>query len=264
LFLFQVTCRNRADGKTYSCCHCSKTFPTKRHLHEHSKRKHNEGIDSSPAKKTEDQQQVPEQVSQQHQQPSQPPRLPSILPHLKQEQQHHHQEPLQQHPGYYPNSIASAYQQQQPPSFYPHPPPQYDQYLMTSVVTGSDLALPQIPETTAAESLPKEEEDEAENVGSLMRLVYSCSDSNSSPSPSSSSSSSASSSSSFVNGRMQPNYSERHPHVHQVHLYHHHSDKVQHQPHHPHHHHQQQQQQHSDQQLVSDYPILEGLPIDCL
>ena len=36
----QVTCRNRAVGRSFACSLCEKSFPTKRHLNEHGKRKH--------------------------------------------------------------------------------------------------------------------------------------------------------------------------------------------------------------------------------
>jgi len=35
-----VTCRNRAVGRSFPCSLCGKSFPTKRHLNEHGKRKH--------------------------------------------------------------------------------------------------------------------------------------------------------------------------------------------------------------------------------
>ena len=35
-----MTCRNRAVGRSFACSLCGKSFPTKRHLNEHGKRKH--------------------------------------------------------------------------------------------------------------------------------------------------------------------------------------------------------------------------------
>ena len=49
-FTFQATCRNRAEGRSFACSLCSKSFPTKRHLHDHNKRKHpQEVIVNSPS-----------------------------------------------------------------------------------------------------------------------------------------------------------------------------------------------------------------------
>ena len=44
--ILQVTCRNRAVGRSFACSLCSKSFPTKRHLHEHNKRKHPQEVNS--------------------------------------------------------------------------------------------------------------------------------------------------------------------------------------------------------------------------
>ena len=282
-----MTCRNRADGKSFSCALCSKAFPTKRHLNEHSKRKHAaaDGDDDELAKKPEEGQQ-----GRQHAEPHQAaapvaatPRLPSILPQIKEERGR-----LPQHLGYGGEEEFHGSHLQSPLSFYPHPlaaphhlsppPPHYS--ATPSVVTGCDLTLPQVEETPPPPPPPEEE-----NVGSLMRLVYSCGaeSSGASPSPSTASSSSSSSSSSAasVDGRTHC-YPERmpvggghhdplqhNPHLHHPPAPHHHQAQQplyqQHLHHLQHHHHQGDKMSgHGEQHLV-DYPILEGLPpIDCL
>merc|ERR1712079_792745 len=63
-----TTCRNRAIGKSFACSLCSKSFPTKRHLHEHNKRKHpSQQHAPSPQQQHHQQQQQQQQHQQQHQ-----------------------------------------------------------------------------------------------------------------------------------------------------------------------------------------------------
>ena len=39
-----MACQNRSEGKCFSCDHCSKVFPSKRHLCEHTRRKHSSSL----------------------------------------------------------------------------------------------------------------------------------------------------------------------------------------------------------------------------
>ena len=135
---FQVTCRNRAVGRSYACELCSKNFPTKRHLHEHNKRKH-------------------PQV-QQPQIPQQPQEVPQ-QPHQVPQQQYNNNIPYDNY-YYHPVEPFTVKTENAPKTPYPPTTPH-------PAVMGHDLPLPQI-------SNPVMEEDH--NVGSLLRLVYSCPD----------------------------------------------------------------------------------------
>lgn len=176
LYKHMVTCRNRAVGKTFACGVCSKKFPTKRHLHEHGKRKHpaaplgsvaspqtpSTNMAPSPAPSTAAS--ISSSFSSSSTCCSSPQSLESPPDYNKsyQRQQQYQTNGMgygQDMSYYYPNYNCQQQQQQ-------------DQQKLDSnghhpAVMGTDLPLPQL-------SCPAVEEDH--NVGSLLRLVYSCPD----------------------------------------------------------------------------------------
>ncbi len=233
-----MTCRNRHDGLSFACGLCKKTFPTKRHLNEHCKRKHgsnaaqkatspetNGHFSPSPAcsSQTGFQVQVQEQSlpAFQHQYPPYSRNLPTC---------DFANEALENHLlGHLPQPTTTTTTSSASTTATP------TSSESQVVVTGNDLPLPQICESGE------------ENVGSLMRLVYGCTSDNQNAS------------------------------TNEMHFYSSNSPQVattQHQQQQHEIHHQQQQQQqrviatqqhiHQEPPSLIDYPILEGLPIDCL
>lgn len=127
----QITCRNRAVGKSFACQLCSKSFPTKRHLHEHSKRKH-PNTSSKPHSQIQ---------FQEAPQISEPPQSFSTYDS-----------------SYYNYSNTST-------------TPSEDSYVKNELMVGHDLPLPQMSTNNNPSVM-----EEDHNVGSLLRLVYSCPD----------------------------------------------------------------------------------------
>jgi len=145
LFFSQITCRNRDSGISFACTLCSKSFPTKRHLHEHNKRKH-----------------------------------PSITENSKQSQRQQSQFNSQATNTTAPSSVQSNNQQQQQTtqpsveqSFSTYDSNYYN-YRTPSVGTTTDQYIknennnPQL----MGHDLPLPQMSEDHNVGSLLRMVY--------------------------------------------------------------------------------------------
>ena len=139
MFSLQITCRNRAIGKSFNCNLCSKSFPTKRHLHEHNKRKHPSSINqnNNNNKSNNNSPIRPEETSQDQSYQAQP---------LNQ---------VQQQPSFstYDSNYYTNY-------------PTNDPYVKNELMHGHDLPLP-----NASTNF-----EDDHNVGSLLRLVYSCPD----------------------------------------------------------------------------------------
>ncbi len=199
---------------------CPKNFPTRRHLHEHAKRKHPGSPQANAAAAAEEQAKkerefVEQQQPQQQQQQPLPAMQPPAYPHQQQQQHplpafHYH------HPGqhnFQPSSALPRLSCDLCPASFPDEAtlethvlshfPAPLQPVATSVVSsaassnahpdfnswaitgGSDPPMP-LPPPVVQHHNPAATEDS--NVGSLMRLVYNCSDQGNSSSSSSSSS----------------------------------------------------------------------------
>ena len=138
-----MTCRNRAMGKSFLCQQCTKCFPTKRHLHEHEKRKHATTTEQASAAAVSPAPSSSSSSGGQQQLASSPAYLATQQVTTK--------------------STFSAPAQQQQQQYPQSPPPSYPGY--------QDSYYVQHP--AAAASGVAEEED---NLGSLLRLVYHCPD----------------------------------------------------------------------------------------
>lgn len=221
-YLLQITCRNRANGKSFDCHYCGKGFPTKRHLNDHSKRKHRTPITTKETFElsSSSSPNYPEETLAPQYQHRPPPsyeshcqqnRLPSMGQSFS--LQCGANQISASNPGQFSCELCHASfgtEQGLEDHLMSHFPP--------SNRTADEMPLSQINDNTTED-----------NVGSLMRLVYNCTDSQSS----------------------LPDYQDMtshttlpHPSQHSSHtLYQ--TDKVQ-------------------AEALMDYPILDTLQLDCL
>lgn len=217
-----ITCRNRANGKSFDCHYCGKGFPTKRHLNDHSKRKHRTPITTKETFElsSSSSPNYPEETLAPQYQHRPPPsyeshcqqnRLPSMGQSFS--LQCGANQISASNPGQFSCELCHASfgtEQGLEDHLMSHFPP--------SNRTADEMPLSQINDNTTED-----------NVGSLMRLVYNCTDSQSS----------------------LPDYQDMtshttlpHPSQHSSHtLYQ--TDKVQ-------------------AEALMDYPILDTLQLDCL
>ena len=159
-------------GKSFTCLHCTKCFPTKRHLHEHEKRKHN--ITTSVSDQAANQSPTaPAAASQQLTSPASPAYDPASV--RKAEMSAALSPQLSKDCGS-PSSYQYPASPQSPPSSYgssyqsatgvPPAPVQPSQHASTESAQNTTYPPPQHYGVS----------DEEDNIGSLLRLVYHCPD----------------------------------------------------------------------------------------
>ena len=161
-------------GKSFTCLHCTKCFPTKRHLHEHEKRKHN--ITSSASDQTANPSPtVPAAASAQlpQQQQLTSPASPAYDPASPQLSKDCSSPSSYQYPAS-PQSPPSSYGATKvPPEFFSHQsstgaPAPVQPTQQSTTESGQNTTYP--PPQHYGVS------DEEDNIGSLLRLVYHCPD----------------------------------------------------------------------------------------